>query len=55
VRTCKKYNVPVGQPHVNGKNLERVLQEGYRFLMSSPVKSYGVIEKGRELTGATKG
>lgn len=52
VATCKKYNVPVGQPHVNGKNIERVLQEGYRFLMSPPIRSYAVIERGRELSAA---
>jgi 4-hydroxy-2-oxoheptanedioate aldolase len=51
VATCKKYDVPVGQPHVTSKNLERVLDEGYRFLMSAPVKSYPVVEKGRELSG----
>ena len=49
VATCHKHNIPVGQPHVTPKNLERVLDEGYRFLMSSPVKSYPVVEKGREL------
>jgi 4-hydroxy-2-oxoheptanedioate aldolase len=52
VATCKKYKVPVGHPHVDAKNVERVLQEGYRFLMSGPAKSYSVIQKGRELSGA---
>ncbi|HUO22341.1 MAG TPA: aldolase/citrate lyase family protein [Caulobacteraceae bacterium] len=51
VAACKKHNIPVGQPHVTTKNLQRVLDEGYRFLMSAPVKSYPVVEKGRELSG----
>jgi 4-hydroxy-2-oxoheptanedioate aldolase len=47
VHTCKKYNVPVGHPHVTSKNLEEVLTTGYRFLMSAPLRSYAVIEKAR--------
>jgi 4-hydroxy-2-oxoheptanedioate aldolase len=50
VETCKKYNVPVGHPHVTTENVERVLQEGFRFLMSAPVKTYTAIEKARELS-----
>lgn len=49
VETCKKYNVPVGHPHVDTKNVERVLGEGYRYLMSAPTRSYAGLEKGREL------
>jgi 4-hydroxy-2-oxoheptanedioate aldolase len=51
VQTCKKYDVPVGHPHVTMKNVEDVLASGYRFLMSSPTKSYAAIEKARALTG----
>ena len=53
--TAKKYNVPVGHPHVTSKNVEQVLADGYRFLMASPVKTYGAIDKGRELAGAPLG
>jgi 4-hydroxy-2-oxoheptanedioate aldolase len=51
VKTCKKHNVPVGHPHVDAKNVERLLGEGYRFLMSAPVRTYGGLDKGRELAG----
>lgn len=51
VEVCHKHNVPVGNPHVNAKNVERLLQEGYRFLMSAPSRSYGVVGQGRELAG----
>ncbi len=51
VETCKKHHVVVGNPHTTAKNLERLLGEGYRFLMSAPSRSYGVVGKGRELTG----
>jgi 4-hydroxy-2-oxoheptanedioate aldolase len=49
VQTCKKYNVPVGHPHVTTANVERVLEEGFRFIMSAPVKTYAAIEKAKEL------
>jgi 4-hydroxy-2-oxoheptanedioate aldolase len=51
VQTCHKHKVPVGNPHTTPKNLERLLEEGYRFLMSGPTRSYGVVGKGRELAG----
>lgn len=54
VQTCKKHDVPVGHPHVTGKNLESVLEQGYRFLMASPVRSHAVVEKGREIASAAK-
>ena len=51
VETCKKHNVVVGQPHVTAKNHQRVLDEGYRFLMSAPSRSYGVVGAAREMAG----
>lgn len=48
VATCKKHDVPVGHPHVTTKNVESVLEQGYRFLMSAPVRSYAAIEKARD-------
>ncbi|MEO7247128.1 MAG: aldolase/citrate lyase family protein [Novosphingobium sp.] len=51
VETCHKHKVVVGNPHVGAKNVERLLKEGYRFLMSAPSRSYGVVGQGRELAG----
>jgi 4-hydroxy-2-oxoheptanedioate aldolase len=51
VNTCKKHNVPVGHPHVDSNNVERVLNEGYRFLMAAPVRSYAALDKGLKLSG----
>ncbi len=53
VSTCKAHNVPVGHPHVDTKNVERIVREGYRFLMAAPVRSYAALEAGRSLTGRT--
>jgi 4-hydroxy-2-oxoheptanedioate aldolase len=51
VDTCKAHNVVVGHPHVDARNVERLIGEGYRFLMSSPVRTYPGLAKGRELAG----
>lgn len=51
VNIAKECNVVVGHPHVESKNVERVLNEGYRFLMAAPERSYNALNKGRELAG----
>lgn len=51
VATCKQHNVPVGHPHVDSNNVDRILGEGYRFLMAAPTRSYAALEKGRKLAG----
>ena len=51
VATCKKHNVPVGHPHVTTKNVERVIAEGFRFLLSKPVSTYAAVDKAKEVLG----
>jgi 4-hydroxy-2-oxoheptanedioate aldolase len=51
VKTCRENNIAVGHPHVDVKNVERVLSEGYTFLMAAPVRSFAALDKGRELAG----
>jgi 4-hydroxy-2-oxoheptanedioate aldolase len=51
VNICKEHNVVVGHPHVDAHNVERILGEGYRFLMAAPVRSYAALEKGLKLAG----
>jgi 4-hydroxy-2-oxoheptanedioate aldolase len=53
VRTCEEHNVVVGHPHVEAGNAERIIREGYRFLMCAPVRSYGHLDKARQLAGRT--
>jgi 4-hydroxy-2-oxoheptanedioate aldolase len=53
VETCKKHNVVVGHPHVESGNCERLVKEGYRFLMCAPVQSYGHLEATRKVVGRT--
>ena len=51
VRVCKEHDVPVGHPHVNASNAERILGEGYRFLMSAPVRTTPGLDKALEISG----
>ena len=51
VETCHKHKVVVGNPHTGANHVERLIGEGYKFLMSAPSRSYGVVGQGRELAG----
>ena len=51
VQICKEHDVPVGHPHVNASNAERILDEGYRFLMSAPVRTTPGLDKALKLSG----
>ena len=53
VKTCQANNVVVGHPHVEAGNAERIIKEGYRFLMCAPVRSYGHLDKARQFAGRT--
>ena len=51
VATCKEHNVVAGHPAANASNMQRLLDEGYRFLMSGDERTSPGLEKGLELTG----
>src|SRR5437667_8773458 len=51
VMTCKEHNVAVGHPHVDSGNIERILSEGYSFLLAAPTGLYPALEQGRVITG----
>lgn len=51
VDACGAHGVHVGHPHVDKSNIERVLGEGYSFLMVAPERSYAALETGLQLTG----
>jgi 4-hydroxy-2-oxoheptanedioate aldolase len=51
VATCKRFKVTVGHPHVDANNVERLLGEGFGYLMAGASRSYGALDKGRELAG----
>jgi 4-hydroxy-2-oxoheptanedioate aldolase len=49
-RICQEHNVPCGHPHVEAGNAQRVVEEGYRFLIAAPTRSYPALEACRKLT-----
>jgi 4-hydroxy-2-oxoheptanedioate aldolase len=49
VAICREANVPVGHPHVDEENVEAVLRQGFRWLMSRPTVSHPALERGRTL------
>jgi 4-hydroxy-2-oxoheptanedioate aldolase len=51
LKICKDHNVPCGHPHPDAKNIERLITQGYRFLMPSTPRSFAVLEQGRKLAG----
>jgi 4-hydroxy-2-oxoheptanedioate aldolase len=51
VATCKEAGVVVGHPHVESGNVERIVKEGYRFLMCAAVRSYGHLAAAQKITG----
>ena len=51
LKICQDHNVPCGHPHPDGKNIERLIASGYRFLMPSTPRSFAVLEQGRKLAG----
>jgi 4-hydroxy-2-oxoheptanedioate aldolase len=47
----KAYDIPVGHPHVTGQNVSRVIEQGYRFLMTYPKRDFSALDKGLQLAG----
>jgi 4-hydroxy-2-oxoheptanedioate aldolase len=48
---CKEAGVPCGHPHVDARNVERLLDQGFRWLMASPERSMNALELGRKTAG----
>jgi 4-hydroxy-2-oxoheptanedioate aldolase len=49
-RICGEHRVACGHPHVDVSNAQRVIDEGYRFLVTAPVRSYPGLDACRKLT-----
>src|SRR5579863_8269017 len=48
---CKEHKVPCGHPHVDAKNVESLIAQGYRWLMAAPEQSFGALALGRKTAG----
>ena len=51
LRICKEHNIPCGHPHPDANNMERLAEEGYKFLMPSAGRSFAVLNQMRSLAG----
>lgn len=51
LRICREHGVACGRPRVDGKNAQRAIDDGYRFLMASPTRSFAALEACRRATG----
>jgi 4-hydroxy-2-oxoheptanedioate aldolase len=49
---CKEAGVPCGHPHVDTRNVERLVDQGFRWLMASPERSFAALELGRKHVSA---
>lgn len=52
-RICTEHHVVCGHPHVDSQNAQRVVDEGYTFLMAAPARIYTGLETCRKITGRT--
>ena len=51
---CKKYGVAVGHAHADENNMQKLIEEGFRFIMTTTKRTDSDLEKGLELTGRKK-
>ncbi len=51
LKTCAAHDVPVGHPHVTEKNVQQVIEQDYRLLLTAPVTTHPGLDRGRALTG----
>ena len=52
-RICAEHNVPCGHPHVSAQNAQAVLDQGYRFVLSAPARTFSGLEACRKVTART--
>jgi 4-hydroxy-2-oxoheptanedioate aldolase len=52
-RICGEHGVACGHPHVDAGNAQKVLDDGYRFVMASPGRTLSGLDACRKVTGRT--
>ena len=52
-RICNEHGVACGHPHVEPANAQRVVDEGYTFLMAAPARTFAGLDTCRTITGRT--
>ena len=49
---CKDHDVPCAHPHAGTKNIEGLVEKGYRMLFANPEPSFAAVELGRRAVAA---
>ena len=52
-RICNEHNVVCGHPHVDEKNAQKAVDDGYTFLMAAPARTLAGLDACRRITGRT--
>jgi 4-hydroxy-2-oxoheptanedioate aldolase len=52
-RVCKEHGVVCGHPHVDEKNAQKAIDDGYGFLMAAPARTLAGLDACRKITGRT--
>lgn len=52
-RICNEHSVVCGHPHVDEKNAQKAVDDGYRFLMPAPARTLAGLDACRKITGRT--
>ncbi len=52
-RVCNEHNVVCGHPHVDEKNAQKAVDDGYKFLMAAPARTLAGLDACRKITGRT--
>lgn len=50
---CQQHNVPCGYPHATTENVERLVAQGFGWLMAFPARTYPAVELGRQAAGTS--
>jgi 4-hydroxy-2-oxoheptanedioate aldolase len=50
-RICAEHGVVCGHPHVETQNAQRVIDEGYGFLMAAPARTFAGLDACRKIIG----
>ena len=52
-RICAEHGVACGHPHADVKNAQKIVEDGYKFVMAAPTRSFGGLDACRKATGRT--
>ena len=52
-RICNEHKVVCGHPHVDEKNAQKAVDDGYTFLMAAPARTLAGLDACRKITGRT--